>query len=547
MRRLLIPALLVALGMLTGIQAAGSAVIEGTDGPDTLNGTPRADRLYGRGGNDLLDGRSANDLIDGGAGRDRLSGSAGNDRLASSGDGRSDTVRCGIGRDIVNADLADSVAADCEIVGRQLSRDTDRSSEAQHETQVEPHSFAFGSTVVAVFQSGRFIEGGAASNGFATSRNGGRTWHSGLLPGLSFSTTPQGRFSAVSDPVVAYDARHRWWLAASLGSSFPDTALVVNRSRDGIKWNLPVTAAEGGIDYDKQWLVCDNWRRSRFRGRCYLSYMNFSSDLIETRRSIDGGRTWSAPVGVDGLRLRAVVNGVQPVVRPNGDLVIVFSVFGSSLPDASEIAAFRSTNGGLSFSAPVRVASLEDVELTGMRAPPFPSVDVDSAGTVYVAWTDCRFSGTCAAEIVLATSHDGVSWTDPVRLPTGPIDASVDYFLPALAVDSASPGNKPRIALLFHTLRPPTTCDPVFLCLAVDVGLIVSKDGGSTWARPLRLNATEMSLLWMADTSLGRMLGDYVSVSWVGGRPVPVFSLATPPSGGQFRQAIFATTRVPKS
>lgn len=126
MRRLLIPALLVASGMLTGIQAAGGAVIQGTEGPDRLNGTPRADRLYGRGGNDLLDGRSANDLIDGGPGRDRLSGSAGNDRLASSGDGRADTVRCGIGRDIVNADLADGVAADCEIVSRQLSRDFDR-------------------------------------------------------------------------------------------------------------------------------------------------------------------------------------------------------------------------------------------------------------------------------------------------------------------------------------------------------------------------------------------------------------------------------------
>lgn len=428
MRRLLIPALLVALGMLTGIQAAGGAVIEGTDGPDRLNGTPRADRLYGRGGNDLLDGRSANDLIDGGAGRDRLSGSAGNDRLASSGDGRADSVRCGIGRDIVNADLADNVAPDCEIISRQLSRDTDRTSEAQHETQVEPHSFAFGSTVVAVFQSGRFSDGGAAGNGFATSRNGGRTWRSGLLPGLSFSSTPPGRFSAVSDPVVAYDARHRWWLAASLGSTFGDTAVVVNRSRDGIKWNLPVTAAEGGIEHDKQWIVCDNWRRSPFRGQCYLSYMNFSNDLIETRRSTDGGRTWSAPVGVDGRRPRAVVNGVQPVVRPNGDLLIVFSVFGSPLPDASEIAAFRSTNGGSSFSAPVRVAPLEDVDLTGVRAPPFPSVGVDGAGRVYVAWTDCRFSDQCAADIALASSHNGVSWTEPVRLPTGPVDGSVDYF-----------------------------------------------------------------------------------------------------------------------
>ena len=39
------------------------------------------------------------------------------------------------------------------------------------------------------------------------------------------------------------------------------------------------------------------------------------------------------------------------------------------------------------------------------------------------------------------------------------------------------------------------------------------------------------------------MLGDYVSTSWVGGRPVPVFSLAGAPVGGRYRQAIFATVR----
>ena len=37
------------------------------------------------------------------------------------------------------------------------------------------------------------------------------------------------------------------------------------------------------------------------------------------------------------------------------------------------------------------------------------------------------------------------------------------------------------------------------------------------------------------------MLGDYVSVSWSVGRPVAVFSLATAPDAGTFRQAIFAT------
>jgi pimeloyl-ACP methyl ester carboxylesterase len=47
---------------------------------------------------------------------------------------------------------------------------------------VEPSLAAWGSTLVSAFQVGRFADGGAASIGFATSRDAGRTWRSGILP-----------------------------------------------------------------------------------------------------------------------------------------------------------------------------------------------------------------------------------------------------------------------------------------------------------------------------------------------------------------------------
>jgi hypothetical protein len=53
-----------------------------------------------------------------------------------------------------------------------------------------------------------------------------------------------------------------------------------------------------------------------------------------------------------------------------------------------------------------------------------------------------------------------------------------------------------------------------------------------------------MQLLWIAQTSLGHMTGDYISTSYVGGRPIPVFALASAPAVGSFRQGIFAATRV---
>jgi hypothetical protein len=323
------------------------------------------------------------------------------------------------------------------------------------------------------------------------------------------------------------------------------TGILISRSRDGLTWRLPVSAASSSTEeYDKEWLVCDNWPRSRFRGRCYLSYLNVTSHRIETRSSRNGGRTWSAPVGVSVRRPTAVVNGVQPVVRPNGDLVVVFSVFGAISVFTDEIAAMRSIDGGASFSDSVRVAPLEESRVIGMRAPPFPSAEVDGAGTIYVAWSDCQFSDQCTADIVLARSRDGVSWTAPTRVPIGVAGSPVNHFLPGLAVDPGTSGRQARIAVLYHSLRQPEGCNPVFSCLGVDVGLVISRDGGATWGRPQLLSAASMPLWWIADSDLGRMLGDYVSASWVRGRPVPVFALALEPTAGLFHQAIFATTRM---
>src|SRR5262245_27482089 len=375
MRCVLAPPLAAALGRAV-IGLGRGAVIVGTSGPDRLNGTSRADELYGLGGNDRLAGRGATDLIDGGPGRDRLSGGPGGDRIAAN-DRSVDTVACGAGRDLVTADRTDVVGADCETVSRQLSRDSGTDFEAQHETQVEPDSHAFGRTIVTVFQSGRFADGGAERIGFSTSRDGGRTWRPGRLP---------GSFERVSDPVIAYDSAHRWWIATSLAS---EEAVAINRSRDGTAWRDPMLVSSNGQEYDKEWVRCDNWPRSAFRGRCYLSYMNFANNTIETRRSTDGGATWSAPVAVDARRAPAGVNGPQIAVRPNGQVVLVFSVWGSPLQSENEIGAVLSVDGGASFSAPARATTLGGTELPWLRAPPFTSVDVDAAGTIYVTWREC--------------------------------------------------------------------------------------------------------------------------------------------------------------
>jgi hypothetical protein len=108
---------------------AGARTITGTHGNDRLVGSPRADTIRGEAGRDLLLGRGGGDYLDGGPGRDTVDGGAGADQVVTAYDGGRDSVRCGAGADIVNADLTDAVARDCELIGRRLSRDPYRSTE----------------------------------------------------------------------------------------------------------------------------------------------------------------------------------------------------------------------------------------------------------------------------------------------------------------------------------------------------------------------------------------------------------------------------------
>jgi hypothetical protein len=119
------------------------AVLEGTDGPDTLRGGAGGevifahggrDRVEGGGGHDCLLGESGNDVLRGQRGSDRITGGRGNDTLVGgpgvnaydagpgrdfvdARNGKRELVRCGSGRDRARVDRRDRVRG-CERVSR---------------------------------------------------------------------------------------------------------------------------------------------------------------------------------------------------------------------------------------------------------------------------------------------------------------------------------------------------------------------------------------------------------------------------------------------
>jgi hypothetical protein len=420
----------------------------------------------------------------------------------------------------------------------RISADPYTDPGAQHATEVEPDSFASGSTVVSAFQVARHIAGGASNVGWATSERGGRAFESGFLPGIT--KLAGGTFDVASDPTVAYDARHRVWLISSLAHVDPiplGAEIVVSRSTDGVHWGNPVTVADGRPSggLDKNWTTCDNSPSSPFFGHCYTEFDdNDQADRIEMSTSTDGGKTWSAPQGLpagqQGIYTQLGIGG-QPVVQPDGTVVVPINNL-----IHTEIRAFRSTDGGDSWTTTVSVSPISrHVVAGGLRAAPDPSAETDRVGNVYVVWQDCRFRPACLSnDLVLSKSADGLNWSSPTRIPIDSVNSGADHFIPGLAVDSHTAGDHARLALTYHTY-PRADCT-VATC-KLNVGFVSSVDGGATWSEPRDL-AGPMGLDWLPITIQGLMVGDYISTSFMHKRAFPFFALANPPSGGVYDQSI---------
>src|SRR6266851_7905795 len=157
-------------------------------------------------------------------------------------------------RMVLAAGVVFTVFAQAQVSLTQLSQDTFTDNPSQHDTEVEPSTFTFGSTIVSAFQVARIFGGGGADIGFATSTNGGLSWTNGYLPGITIYQG--GTNSAASAASVAYDALHNVWLISTLPIG-NNTSVAVSRSTDGINWGNPI-GVTGSSSADKNWIVCDN-------------------------------------------------------------------------------------------------------------------------------------------------------------------------------------------------------------------------------------------------------------------------------------------------
>src|SRR3954464_11267246 len=417
----------------------------------------------------------------------------------------------------------------------RISVDNLTNTDSDHKTEVEPHMFAWGNTIVTAFHVARrpgSVGWGSGDVGFSTSLDGGLTWHFGNLPGLTVNYK-NGTYGAAADPSVAYDAKHKQWLISTLPLAGLDCCsligdVAVSRSTDGIHWGNPIIIDKTHLD-DKNWTVCDNTPTSPFYGNCYTEWdQAFGSGDVLMSVSSDGGQTWGPGLPSSD---RAGGLGGEPLVQPNGTVIVPFQGGG--------IDVFSSTNGGASWGRSQQIATINShFVAAGLRNPDLPSAAIDGAGNVYVIWSDCRFRTGCKEnDIVMSSSADGKTWSPVTRIPIDATTSTVDHFIPGIGADPSTSGANAHLTIVYY-YYPNTSCTTSTCQL--DVGFTTSTNGGATWTAGKKI-AGPMNLSWLPNSDNGPMVADYIGVSYSNGNPFGVFAVAQAPTGTTLNESMFTT------
>ncbi|MBI3647443.1 MAG: exo-alpha-sialidase [Actinobacteria bacterium] len=433
---------------------------------------------------------------------------------------------------------------------------TSRRSQNEPAVAVDPHN-----TNVVTAGSNDYcaaLVNGDAWAGFYRSTNGGTSWQDSLVPGYPADTSAAGMASpahafcnAAGDPTQSFDNAGRLFYGfICFNRSQPQngSTFVATYGSDGAHYVRTALVDKGtpsgnsaGLFEDKINLAVDQ-TNGPSSGNVYVAWAQFAgfapNDRILFSRSTDHGKTFSAPISASP----EVVGAAQfadLAVGPDGTVYLTYRTFTFPLPGTNAIWLQRSTDGGVSWSAPVQVAGIAPFDssqfsgngtgdcgdgpfscptgLTFERFSSLSAVAADSTG-VHVVWNAETANGQ--AKIFARSSPDGISWpTDAASIDSV---ATGHQWFP----DIASSGGV--ITVVFYDSRadaayapglpPGNTAGGTSSGGAVDTLVAESTDGGATWTESL-VSTVSSNFDWETH---GRMRipfwGDYIYVSSVDGR-----------------------------
>lgn len=271
-------------------------------------------------------------------------------------------------------------------------------SQAQNETSIAEDPL-HPNHLVASYNDYRRGDG---TCGVSYTLDGGQHWNdattpNGFVRGGTFGAARE-YWQASGDTAVAWDTRGNAYLQCMAfmrgtpTTNNPDfsSGIYMFRStqNNGASWDFagrPVVEdhdTTGATLLDKPYMTIDNHVGSPFRDRIYVTYTFFAADgtaYIFEAFSSDFGQTFSSPVLVSsGSSLCTNTFGLptpngtcnenqfsDPFTGPDGSLYVAWDNFNNSLSSATDnhnqVLLAKSTDGGLTFGAPVLVANYNDL------------------------------------------------------------------------------------------------------------------------------------------------------------------------------------------
>src|SRR3989475_8047978 len=253
-------------------------------------------------------------------------------------------------------------------------------------------SIAVGSDGVAYLAFAGWAGPTTGTDVFFTKSSNGRTW----MPPVRVNNDATA--FAQTNPSLALDSGNNISIAWVDGRS-GNQDIWFSRSTNGgqsfsanVLVNLVTTNAQTevriAVDPVDPMLIHAVWTDTRAAGNPDIYYAN----------STDGGLSFNPSSRVNNDAGAAEQGAPAIAVAPNRDVHVVWRdarLVGRGM----DIYAARSTNHGASWIYPSNPVSDD----TSNAAQQEPTIAVDAAGTIYVAWTDFR-SGTTAPDIYSARS-----------------------------------------------------------------------------------------------------------------------------------------------
>jgi hypothetical protein len=348
----------------------------------------------------------------------------------------------------------------------------------------------------------------------ATSRNGGRTWTTHTIPGLT--RCEGGSADSAADPWVSSGVDGTVYfagLAPFFDGATPLQTIVASHSVDGGgSWAVPTTLVPPANGNETPAITGSPTRP----GRVYEVWAEFATTDIHFSRSDDRGVTWAEPSVIDAPGPNALDLIPRLLVLPDGTLLTIFDR-GELDTGLGKVLAIRSRDEGRTWSAPVEVArqpfaKFFDDAAEELPIPQYANSAVAPDGTVYVT-VEADTSATSGEVAVVASRDGGRTWT-PVTSP----GVGAYAFEPAIAVDPHG-----TVGVTWYDLRNDRPGDAP---LTADVWFASSRDRGASWRETHVAGPTDLRTAALARQN---RVGEYQGLAATGPhRFIAILTLAAP-------------------